>query len=358
MKKLLHPVSLSLWTVILVFMLPFVVPDRVIPQWNDRQLREAALSRKMLPVPKTYEALLEVVDNPNNPMSRAKIALGKQLFFDTRLSRDMTLNCASCHILEQGGDDNRPTAIGFHGRENPFHLNSPTVLNATLQQSQFWNGSAADVEEQAGGPVQAPFEMNMTPTEVEARLNADAALVATFGKIFGSSKISFGDVRNAIGAYERTLLTRGAYDRFLDGEDDAINAQAKRGMTLFISRGCKACHRDMALGGQSIEKFPLRRYFMDYVGVVLDPNMQVNDNPFPFENKGGFLGRDNRQLFKVPVLRNITQTSPYFHNGSVEEIEEVVRLMSKYQLGDEFSNEQIDDVVAFLKTLEGALVVY
>jgi len=338
--------------------LPFVMPDRALPQWNDTQLREAALSRHLLPVPTTYEALLKVVDNPDNPMSREKIALGKQLFFDTRLSRDQTLNCASCHILEEGGDDNRPTAIGFHGRENPFHLNSPTVLNAALQTSQFWNGSAADVEEQAGGPVQAPFEMNMTPVEVEKRLNADHALVATFKQIFGVEKITFKNVRNVIGAYERTLLTRGAYDKFLDGEDDAINTQAKRGLTLFISRGCKACHKDIALGGQSIEKFPLRRYFMDYIGVVLDPSMQVNDNPFPFENKGGFLGKDNRQLFKVPVLRNITKTAPYFHNGSVKEIEEVVRLMSKYQLGDEFSTEQIDDVVAFLKTLEGELVVY
>jgi cytochrome c peroxidase len=358
MKKLWHPVSISLVIVTLISLLPFLFPDKTMPQWSDVQLRNAALSRNMLPVPKTYAALLKVVDNPDNPMSREKIALGQRLFFDNRLSRDQTLNCASCHILEEGGDDNRPTAIGFHGRENPFHLNSPTVLNAALQTSQFWNGSAADVEEQAGGPVQAPFEMNMTPAEVEKRLNADASLVTEFKRIFGGEKISFENVRKAIGVYERTLLTRGAYDRFLEGEDDAISTQAKRGMTLFISRGCKACHRDMALGGQSIEKFPLRRYFMDYVGVVLDPSMRVNDNPFPFENMGGFLGRDNRQLFKVPVLRNITQTAPYFHNGSIKEIEEVVRLMSKYQLGDEFSKEQIDDVVAFLKTLEGELVAY
>jgi len=358
MKKLWHPVSISLVIVTLIFLLPFMFPDKVMPKWSDIQLREEALSRNMLPVPHTYETLLTIVDNPENRMSREKIALGQRLFFDTRLSRDQTLNCASCHILEEGGDDNHPVAIGFHGRENPFHLNSPTVLNAALQTSQFWNGSAVDVEEQAGGPVQAPFEMNMTPVEVEERLNADKSLVAAFKQIFGLEKITFENVRKAIGAYERTLLTSGAYDRFLEGDNSAISVQAKRGMTLFIVKGCKGCHKDRSLGGQSIEKFPLRRYFMDYIGVILDPNVRVKENPFPFENKGGFLGRDNRQLFKVPMLRNITHTAPYFHNGSVKEIEEVVRLMSKYQLGDEFSKEQIDDVVAFLKTLEGELVAY
>ncbi len=358
MKKLWHPVSISLVIVTLIFLLPFMFPDKVMPKWSDIQLREEALSRNMLPVPHTYETLLTIVDNPENRLSREKIALGQRLFFDTRLSRDQTLNCASCHILEEGGDDNHPVAIGFHGRENPFHLNSPTVLNAALQTSQFWNGSAVDVEEQAGGPVQAPFEMNMTPVEVEERLNADKSLVAAFKQIFGLEKITFENVRKAIGAYERTLLTSGAYDRFLEGDNSAISVQAKRGMTLFIVKGCKGCHKDRSLGGQSIEKFPLRRYFMDYIGVILDPNVRVKENPFPFENKGGFLGRDNRQLFKVPMLRNITHTAPYFHNGSVKEIEEVVRLMSKYQLGDEFSKEQIDDVVAFLKTLEGELVAY
>ena len=358
MKKLWHPVSISLVIVTLIFLLPFLFPDKTIPKWNDTQLRNTALSRNMLPVPQTYAALLKVVDTPENPMSREKIALGQRLFFDTRLSRDQTLNCASCHILEEGGDDNRPTAIGFHGRENPFHLNSPTVLNAALQRSQFWNGSAVDVEEQAGGPVQAPFEMNMTPAEVEDRLNADKPLIAEFKQIFGTEKITFENVRKAIGAYERTLLTRGDYDRFLEGEDSAISAQAKRGMTLFIVKGCKGCHTGMSVGGQQIEKFPLRHYFMDYIGMAIDPSMKIKESPFPFENTGGFLGRDNKLKFKVPMLRNITKTAPYFHNGNEEKIEEVVRIMSKYQIGDEFSPEQIDDVVAFLKTLEGALVVY
>jgi len=277
----------------------------------------------------------------------------KQLFFDTRLSRDGTISCASCHILDEGGDDNRPTAIGYHGRANPFHLNSPTVLNAVLAKAQFWNGRAKDVEEQAGGPVQAPFEMNMTPAEIEARLQKDTDYVTQFEQVFGNRTITFENVRKAIGAYERTLLTHGAYDRFLEGDDKAIGLQAKRGMTLFITQGCSGCHTGMSVGGQSIQKFPLRHYLTDYIGLLFEPNVQLKKSPFPFENAGGFLGKDNQLKFRVPILRNITKTAPYFHNGSVQKLEEAVRIMSKYQVGKEFTSDQIKDVVAFLKTLEG-----
>jgi len=298
-----------------------------------------------------------VVDTPENPMSREKIALGKKLFFETLLSQDKTISCASCHSLEEGGDDNLPTAIGYLGQHNPFHLNSPTVLNAALAQSQFWNGRAKDVEEQAGGPVQAPFEMHMTPKEVVQRLKSVPEYVAQFQAVFASD-ISFERVRKAIGAYERTLLTRGAYDDFLEGNDTAMNPAAKRGLSLFISKGCKGCHTGMSVGGQSIQKFPLRHYMSDFIGMIFEPNIKIKQSPFPFENKGGFLGRDDTLRFRVPILRNITKTAPYFHNGSVKKLEEAVRIMSKYQIGDEFNKEQIADVVEFLKTLEGELVAY
>ena len=165
-------------------------------------------------------------------------------------------------------------------------------------------------------------------------------------------------VRQAIGAFERTLLTRGAYDRFLEGDDGAISAAAKRGMTLFITKGCSGCHTGMSVGGQSLQKFPLRRYLADYMGLWFEPNVRLKESPFPFVNEGGFLGKEGQQIFRVPILRNITKTAPYFHNGAVEKLEEVVRIMSKYQVGQEFTKEQIDDVVAFLKTLEGDVVEY
>ncbi len=357
MKGLFHPVAITLYVVLFIISLPFILPDKSTKTYADAQLREAALSRDMLPVPKTYEALLKVVDTAENPLSPEKIALGKKLFFDTLLSQDKTISCASCHSLEEGGDDNLPTAIGYLGQANPFHLNSPTVLNAALAKAQFWNGRAKDVEEQAGGPVQAPFEMHMTPKEVEQRLKSAPSYVTTFHEVFATD-ITFENVRKAIGAYERTLLTRGAYDDFLEGDNEAISPAAKRGLALFISKGCKCCHTGMSVGGQSIQKFPLRSYLSEYIGLLFSSDIAIKESPFPFENKGGFLGRDDNLRFRVPILRNITKTSPYFHNGSVEKLEEAVRIMSKYQIGDEFNKEQIDDMVAFLKTLDGELVKY
>ena len=359
MKKfLLHPITVTTAVVALIFALPYIVPGRETPVWSDDELRSKALNLNMLPVPKSYKQLLKVVDNPQNPLSRDKIALGKKLYFDTRLSRDKSINCASCHILEEGGDDNIPAAIGFEGRVNPHHLNSPTVLNTALAKYQFWDGRAKDVEEQAGGPVQAPFEMNMTPKEVEERLNRDGSLKAEFKKVFGKDRIEFADMQKAIGAYERTLLTRGAYDEFLEGNNSAISEAAKRGMTLFISKGCKGCHTGMSVGGQLIERFPLRSYLEDYIGVLLNPKLRLKDNPYPFENLGHYYGKNGMQYFRVPILRNITKTAPYFHNGSVKDLKEAVRIMSKYQLGDEFNKEQIADVVEFLKMLEGKIVKY
>jgi len=358
MKGFLHPVSITLYVILFIISLPTLLPEKEVVILKDKALRQTALSRDMLPVPKTYEALLKVVDNPQNLMSREKIALGRELFFDTILSQDKSISCATCHNLKKGGDDDIPTAIGYLGRENPFHLNSPTVLNAALAKSQFWNGSAKDVEEQAGGPIQASFEMHMTPKEVEQRLGNNTEYVTKFKVVFSESKITFENVRKAIGAYERTLLTRGAYDTFLEGDNDAISPQAKRGMTLFITKGCKGCHTGMSVGGQSIQRFPLRSYMTEYLGLLFSSNIDIKKSPFPFENKGGFLGQDDNLRFRVPILRNITKTAPYFHNGSVDKLEEAVRIMSKYQIGDEFSPAEIEDMVAFLKTLEGELVEY
>ncbi|MEA3418084.1 MAG: cytochrome-c peroxidase [Campylobacterota bacterium] len=357
MKFILSGLAIGLFFVALILSLPALLPEKPIPHYDDKTLREMALSRDIKPIPTDDAALLKAVDNPENPMSREKIALGKKLFFDPILSQDQTINCASCHILEEGGDDNLPTAIGFHGRANPSHLNSPTVLNAALAQSQFWDGRAKDVEEQAGGPVQAPFEMNMTPEEVVSRLNARPDYVDDFQKVFGGA-ITFQNIQNAIGVYERTLLTYGKFDEFLEGNDTAISPAAKRGFTLFIKKGCKGCHTGMSVGGQSIQKFPLRHYLNDFLRLEFSPRLAIRESPFPFENVGGFLGREDTLRFRVPILRNINKTAPYFHNGSVKELKEAVRIMSKYQVGKEFTPEQIDDVVEFLKTLDGDLVDY
>ena len=357
MRRLLHPFWVTVMVVIAILLLPYLFSDPPLQVPSDEELRAQALSHNLLPIPRSREGMLKAAGTPDNPVTPAKVALGKKLFFDPRLSRDETLTCASCHLLEEGGDDNRPVAIGFHGRANPFHLNSPTVLNAALQKAQFWDGRAKDVEEQAGGPVQAPFEMNMTPEEVVERLKRDPRMVAEFAKVFGEDNLTFANVRRAIGAYERTLLTYAPFDAFLDGNDSAITPRAKRGLTLFMERGCKGCHTGMSVGGQLVKRFPLRRYFYDYLGI--DPETwRIKRDEIPFENIGGFKGRHGSYFFKVPVLRNIARTAPYFHNGAVKELEEAVRIMSKYQLGKEFSREEIGDVVEFLKSLNGDVYEY
>jgi len=357
MKWFLHPIVITFVVVTVIASLNNVFSKVEITVPKDESLRSLALSRNMHPSPTHFSPLLTLVNTPQNPLTYEKIALGKTLFFDTLLSKDKSISCASCHSLEEGGDDNLPTAIGYHNLANPSHLNSPTVLNAALAKFQFWDGRAKDVEAQAGGPIQAPFEMNLSPEELEKRLKSEVRYVEMFREVF-TEGITFENVRKAIGAYERTLLTYGEYDRFLEGNNTAISKQAKRGMVLFIKAGCMGCHTGISLGGQSIQKFPLRKYPAEYLGMVFNPQVKINTSPFPFENKGGFLGRNDTLQFKVPTLRNITRTAPYFHNGAVQKIEEAVRIMSKYQLGHEFSKIQIADVVAFLKTLEGDLIVW
>ena len=357
MKKLLkHPITITLITVILISILPYILPKPKTPKLNDNELRALALSEKMLPTPTNYKELLKVVDTKENPLSKAKIELGKKLFFDNTLSKDNSLNCSSCHILGAGGDDNRAFAIGYKNRGNPAHLNSPTVLNSALFNYQFWDGRVHTVEEQAGGPIQAPFEMAMSKEETVKRVKANKEYIKSFKELFG--EINFENIKKAIGAYERTLITHGAYDEFIEGNNSAINASAKRGLTLFLTKGCKGCHSGMSFGGETLQKFPLHFYFEDYFGVIFNPDVKLKNSPYPFENKGGFMGAEGTLKFKVPTLRNIDKTAPYFHNGIEKDLKEVVRIMSKYQLGDEFNKSQIDDVVEFLKTLNGEIVEY
>ncbi len=344
-------------------------PDKSFSFPTDARLRQMAQEGGLGAVPRRWQAIRTLVDHPANPVTSAKVALGKKLFFDPILSKDRTINCASCHHLEEGGDDNRPTAVGYHGQANPKHLNAPTVLNAALAKREFWDGRSPDVEDQAKGPIQAPFEMAMTPKEVVERLKKRADYVHDFAQVFPKRGITFDTVAAAIGAYERTLLTRGAFDRYLDGDDDAIDQKAKKGLYLFIRIGCKGCHTGVSVGGQSLQHFPLRRY-----NSLLEPrSVYVNgeryfagfswqkpkgDAPYPFADIGGFHGKDASFLFRVPILRNVTETAPYFHNGSVEKLEDAVRMMARHQLGLTLSREQIGQIVAFLKTLRGDMIEY
>ena len=390
--------SVALLLTFLIFTVSQLLEYREEPRYSDKELREAALSRNMSTTPATYSELLKLVDSKENKMTKDKINLGRDLYHDKILSNNKDISCATCHVIskdlndkkiflkaltsktndktdcvvchlsDQSGVDRFETAVGDGGKENQYHLNTLSVLNSGLAKYQTWDASINTTEEQVGASIQDPYQMNLKSDEAVKRLKADKDYAQKFEKVFGGT--NFENIEKAIGAYVKTLVTRGAYDRFLEGDDSAINEKAKKGLAHFLNFGCKGCHTGVTVGGQSIQKFPLR----DYSSVVnvtntfdKDENVRevgqfkFNDgvyHAFPFENKGGFLGKEDKKLFRVPMLRNVTKTSPYFHNGAVKKLREVVRLMGKHQLGMNFSNTQLDELIEFLKSLEGDVVDY
>lgn len=320
---------------------------------SSETLRKKALSRGLKPIPKDFATLIVQVDDKNNPMTINKIKLGKKLFNDKNLSLDKTLSCASCHDINKGGEDSIPTAIGYKNLKNPKHLNTPTVLNTAYSKHFFWDARASSLREQAKGPIQAHFEMASTPELVKKRTN-----------------LSFEEVVRSIAVYEKTLVTRSRYDDFLDGNLNALNQQEQRGLNLFIDIGCKGCHFGPAIGGQKIQKFPLRDY-----NSILNITTTFNEDtkgrdikdfsigfkmyrPYPFENKGKFLGKNDERKFRVPILRNISKTGPYFHNGVVKTLKDAIKIMSKHQIGVELEKDQLGALEAFLNALDGKIVHY
>ncbi len=394
--------------VILVFeALSYFLTKKVDKHYSDGELRETALSRNMSSIPTTYNELLKVVDSPENRLSKDKIELGKSLFFDKTLSQNRDISCDTCHMIEketkenntfsnmllstnkdsakdcvvchlsdQSGTDRLGAAIGHNQQVNPLHLNTLSILNSALAKHQTWSGEVQSVEQQAGNSIQDPYKMNLNAKEAEQRLSQDGSYVEKFEKVFKDEKnptaptLTFENLQKAIGAYVRTLLTRSDYDRFLDGNDSAISQEAKKGLANFMNFGCKGCHTGKSVGGQSIQKFPLRDYnsFLDLTNTFSENTKgravsQVSFNfsmshPYPFENVGGFMGKNSQRLFRVPMLRNVTKTSPYFHNGSVAKLRDAVHIMAKHQLGMNLTDTQTDEIVAFLKTLEGDIVNY
>jgi len=271
-----------------------------------------------------------------NPLSQEKIALGKSLYFDTRLSKDQKISCNSCHNLSTFGVDNEPTSPGHLGQRG--NRNSPTTFNAALHMAQFWDGRAGTVEQQALGPILNPKEMAMeSEAKVIERLKADPKTVAAFKAAFPREKnpLTYANVGKAIGAFERTLITPSRFDEFLKGKEDALTAQEKNGAKLFVQSGCIACHNGATIGGQMYQK----------LGLVKE---------YPTNDLGRFEHTKNesdKKLFKVPSLRNVTKTGPYYHDGSVASLESAVSLMAEHQLGKQLPTEEVADIVAFLGAL-------
>lgn len=281
---------------------------------------------------------------PIQPIEAAKIKnpamveLGKKLFFDPRLSKSGFISCNSCHNLSMGGSDNIKTSIGHNWNQGP--INAPTVLNSSMNLAQFWDGRAANLKAQAGGPIANPGEMGFTHELAVEVLQSIPAYVAEFKSAFGSDKVTIDEVTTAIAAFEETLVTPNSrFDKWLKGDKTALNADEAAGYKLFKDSGCVACHNGPAVGGNSYQK----------MGVV-EPYKTTNKA----EGRIAVTGKDaDRFNFKVPTLRNVALTYPYFHDGGAATLKDAVNTMAKIQLGKKFTDAENAKVVAFLKTLTG-----
>ncbi|TDQ37070.1 cytochrome-c peroxidase [Thiopseudomonas denitrificans] len=269
---------------------------------------------------------------------QAKVELGKQLFFDPRLSKSGFISCNSCHNLSMGGSDNLPTSIGHNWQEGP--INSPTVLNSSLNLAQFWDGRAGDLQEQAGGPIENPMEMGFTHDLAVGVIASIPQYVESIKSVYKVDKVSINEITDAIAEFEKTLVTPNArFDKWLKGDDKAITAYELEGYELFKSVGCTACHNGVNIGGNSFQKMGL---YEEY----------VTNNPA--EGVAGLSGEDaDRFKFKVPTLRNVELTYPYFHDGAYWKLEEAVDVMARLQLGRKLEKDEIGKITAFLKTLTG-----
>ena len=302
-----------------------------------------------------WQALPEQAPTPaDNPSSEAKIELGKMLFFDPRLSSSGTVSCFSCHNVTEGGDDHRSVSVGVHGQTGG--RNAPTVVNAAFLSSQFWDGRAATLEEQALGPITNPIEMGMESLDSAIdRLSRIHGYKPYFEAAFGAGKtITAENVAKAIAAYERTLITPNSrYDRYVKGETDALTDQELRGMQAFQQEGCSSCHSGAMFSGPAMPvgtgfftKFPIFDGHPDLEALGL------------LEDKGRFeaTGREpDSMVWRVPTLRNVELTAPYLHNGSVKTLEQAVTIMAKSQLNKMLSEEQVSDIASFLKALSGEI---
>lgn len=284
--------------------------------------------------------------NAKNPVTEAQISLGHQLFFDNRLSKNGNQSCNSCHNLARGGVDNLSFSPG-----SEFELggrNAPTVLNAALQTSQFWDGRAKDLKEQAGGPLLNPVEMGLPDEQTAVNIvKSIPAYAEQFAKAFPDSKeITFDNITTVIAAFEQTLITPSPWDNYLRGEVNALTEQQRSGLKKFVDNGCIACHTGVNLGGNSFQKF----------GLVDGPYWKFTGSKVQDEGRYQLTkAEDDKYVFRVPDLRNIANTYPYFHDGSVWQLEEAVSIMGQAQLGKQLPEQDVKDIAEFLRSTSGVL---
>jgi len=285
-----------------------------------------------------------VVNEPIQPIAPARVAnpamveLGKQLFFDPRLSKSGFISCNSCHNLSLGGSDNLPTSIGHHWQRGP--INAPTVLNSRMNVAQFWDGRAKDLQEQAAGPIANPREMAFSHELAVKVVGSIPGYVEEFQRVYDSPDVTVARITGAIAAFEETLVTPNArFDQWLEGDAAALTSAELSGYQLFKTSGCVMCHNGPAVGGASFQKMGLVQPYL-------------TDNPA--EGRAAVTRNEaDRFSFKVPTLRNVALTYPYFHDGASATLHDAVDIMGRIQLGRRFTLEENATIVAFLRTLTG-----
>ena len=271
-----------------------------------------------------------------------KIDLGKKLFFDKALSKNGTISCNSCHNLATFGVDNKSLSSGYTNQLES--RNSPSVIYSSLHAMEFWDGHAKDLEEQVGEQLLNPVAHGIPNKEfLEKKLRAIPEYQTAFKNVFPNDKepITFANLTNAIGAFERQLAPKSKFDNYLDGDETVLNNHEKKGLTAFIDNGCITCHSGVAIGGQLMQKFGL---YGDYA--KLTHSVKIDMGLYERTKKEG-----DQFMFKVPSLRNVEKTAPYFHDGSVASLKEAVKIVGKLQLNKDLSDSDIEDIEAFLKTL-------
>lgn len=288
-----------------------------------------------------FKPLPAEVPVPDNELTAARTDLGRALYFDKRFSKSQQISCNSCHMLDKYGTDNAAFSTGHKGQKGG--RSAPTVYNAALHIAQFWDGRAPSVEEQAKGPVLNPIEMAMPDKEFVIRvIKSIPGYVDAFAKAFPDDKdpITYDNFGKAVGAFERKLLTPSRWDDYLKGRKDSLTEAEKKGFETFATVGCVTCHNGAGVGGHMYQKLGLAK-------------------PWPgLKDNGRFEAtklEQDRFFFKVPSLRNITETGPYLHDGSVTKLGEMVKKMAEHQLGKEITNEQCGAIITFLKSLKGEL---
>ena len=283
-----------------------------------------AAAQDLPPREVSLDEVLEIFGQMDMPaaLNQDRVSLGRQLFHDPRLSSNDQVSCASCHIISDGGDDNRQFSIGVSGK--PTTRNSPSVFNLENHVAYFWDGRSVSLEDQIDGPIHNPDEMNTDWISIIRKLNKDKAFSASFRKEYET--INTDAIKDAIAVFEKSLVTNDSpFDRFMTGDKLALGEKAKRGLSRFIDYGCASCHQGPALGGNVFQRF----------GIYKD---DVDDRP----------------LLKVPSLRNVAVTAPYFHDGREAELSNAVRTMARVQLGREINDVELEEIFDFLHSLTSA----